>query len=84
MDRKSAGTSDRIFTAELYSRSNVKEVAAPGGSQRVTIEGTIGKLQHARFVENAVLELTGSGGILRVDLSREDLVKNTRKVGASS
>ena len=68
-----------MFTLELDTRSNVRYVAVPYGSQRLVIEGTIGLLRRAAFVEDAVLELTGSSGVLRVDLSKEDLAKGTKR-----
>jgi hypothetical protein len=43
------------------------------------MEGTIGALKHAEFVEDAVLELVGTNGVLRVDLSREDLAKPSQR-----
>jgi len=76
---KESAAVERVFAIELNSRSNVKDVTAPGGTQRVVIEGTIGTLQHAVFVDDAVLELVGSGGVLRVDLSREDLARSPEK-----
>jgi len=63
----------RVFTIELNTVSDLKKVSIPNGPQRLLLEGTIGSLKHAKFVENAVLELVGTGGTLRVDLSREDI-----------
>ena len=63
----------RVFTIELNTGSDLKKVSIPNGLQRLLLEGTIGSLKHAKFVENAVLELVGTGGTLRVDLSREDI-----------
>ncbi|MGA1975698.1 MAG: hypothetical protein ABSG92_08685 [Conexivisphaerales archaeon] len=36
-------------------------------------------MKHAEFVEDAVLELVGTGGVLMVDLSREDVAKPSQK-----
>jgi hypothetical protein len=38
---------------------------------KVEIEGNLGKLERINFVENAILEIRGSGGILRIDLNKE-------------
>ena len=62
---------------EFDPRSNLNDVSAPRGSERVAIEGTIGALLRARFVEDSELELPGSGGVLRVDFSLEYLAKST-------
>jgi len=70
---------ERVFTVELNSGSDLRKVNVPNGTQRILVEGTIGTLEHARFVEDTVLELVGSGGVLRVDLAREDLEKPSRR-----
>lgn len=66
---------ERVFTVELNSKSDVKNLSVQNGVRRTVIEGTIGALKHAEFVEEMVLELTGTRGVLRVDLSMEDLAK---------
>jgi len=68
-----------VFTVELKSRGNVKNVTLSNGAQGVLIEGTLGTLKRAEFVEDVVLEVTGDNGVLRVDLAREDLAKLTSK-----
>jgi len=75
---------DRVFTVELNSKSDVKNLIVQNGAQHIVMEGTIGALKHAQFVEDTVLELTGTRGVLRVDLSREDLAKRTREVEAGT
>ena len=37
------------------------------------IEGTLGTLKHANFLDGVVLEVAGEKGVLRVDLAREEL-----------
>jgi len=73
------GKDELVFTVELKSRGNVKNVTLSNGAQGVLIEGTLGALKRAEFVEDVVLEVTGDNGVLRVDLAREDLAKRTRK-----
>jgi len=72
----------RAFIIELDSGDCLKKVTIPNGNRRILIEGTIGKLERAEFVEDLVLELVGAGGVLRVDLAREDLAKRTEKGGS--
>jgi len=67
---------ERVFAVELNSKSDVKNLIVQNGVQRTVIEGTIGVLKHAGFVEDTVLELVGTRGVLRVDLAREDLAKS--------
>lgn len=66
---------ERVFIVELHSTSDVKNVIVENAAQRIVMEGTIGALRHAEFVEDTVLELAGTRGVLRIDLAREDLVK---------
>ena len=66
----------RVFTIELDSGDALKKVSVPNGTQRIFLQGTIGSLKHARFLEGSILELFGTEGVLRVDLSKEDLERN--------
>jgi len=70
-----AAEKGRVFTIELNSSNELRRVNVPNGSQRILLEGTIGVLKNAEFVEDAVLELVGTGGVLSVDLSPGDLSK---------
>ena len=80
MIAKKAARSKRVFSLELKSKNAVSTASFGNGKgDRVTIEGTIGTLEHAGFVEDTVLELAGTVGVLRVDLSREDLAKPSQK-----
>jgi hypothetical protein len=71
---------ERVFTVELNSRSDMKNLIVQNKAQHVVMEGTIGVLKHAEFVEDTVLELVGTRGVLRLDLTREDLAKPTSKL----
>ena len=66
---------ERIFTIELDSGGLLTKVSVPNGAHGVLLEGTIGVLVRARFVETNVLEIAGTGGVLRLDLAREDLAE---------
>jgi len=71
---------ERVFSIELKSRRDIKNITlADGGSDRVTIEGTIGKLTGAHFEEQVVLEVTGTKGILRVDLCVDEIGEDGRQ-----
>jgi len=61
-----------MFTIELRSKDDVKNVAMDGDSN-VIIEGTIGSLKRAHFIEDLVLEVIGTKGVLRLDLAADDL-----------
>jgi len=77
--RKRGAEARRVFSVELDSGDDLLKVNIPNRSQRIMVEGTIGALKHAEFVEDAVLELVGTNGTLRVDLSKDDLAKRPQK-----
>lgn len=60
------------FSVELNSKSSLVLDIPRGAGGAVLIEGTLGEAVQAYFVENAILEMSGSEGILRVDLSTEE------------
>jgi len=79
MARKKAVPVKRVFSVELNSGSDLRNVNLPSESQHLMMEGTIGSLEHAEFIEDSVLELVGTRGVLRVDLSPRDLQKQCPK-----
>ena len=60
------------FSVSLEKEDGLKNLCI--GSEfgpKVEIEGNLGKLERINCVENAILEIRGSGGILRIDLNKE-------------
>jgi hypothetical protein len=71
MSSKERNTS---FSIELVSRNQVKRVSLPDGSgDRLMVEGYLGELTGMELVEDILLEIRGTSGILRIELSREEL-----------
>jgi hypothetical protein len=52
------------------------------GDEKVFIEGSLGTLKRARFVEDLVLEVIGSNGELRIDLAMRDLEHSIKSEGS--
>ncbi len=66
----------RLFSVELESKANLKNISITDGSpESVLIEGILGELQRAVFAEGIILEVVGSNGVLRVDLSENEITK---------
>ncbi len=64
----------RVFTVELKSKRSLKNVMLTNGSEdNVLLEGTIGEFVAAKFAEGIIFEVTGTEGVLRVDLSAEEI-----------
>lgn len=76
MSKKTNGK-ERFFSVELQSRRNLKNITLTNGSSdNVLLEGTIGELLQARFAEGVVLEVVGKDGVLRLDLTKDEISKN--------
>jgi hypothetical protein len=65
---------ERFFSVELKSKADLKTVTLANGSQNsVLVEGTIGELVQAMFVEDVILEIVGKKGTLRINLKAHEL-----------
>ena len=68
---------ERDFSVELISNRHLTRLSSNGG---VLIEGTLGKLQSASFVELEILEVKGICGVLRLNLRKSEITfKNSVK-----
>ena len=66
---------ERFFSVELKSKADLKNVTLANGSRdSVLVEGTIGELVQALFVEDVILEIIGEKGTLRINLKAEELM----------
>ena len=80
MESKTTGK-ERIFSVELKSKRNLKNVTLTNGySDSVLLEGTIGKLVKATFTEGIILEVIGENGSLRLDLGEDEIKKATEQI----
>jgi hypothetical protein len=74
--RNKTSVKERSFSIELNSRVNLKNVTLTNRTKEsVLIEGTIGRLVHARFAEGMILEIVGNKGILRIDVTENEFEK---------
>ena len=65
-----------MFSVELASKNFVKRLAIPSDSDdKVLIEGFLGELKEIGITEGIILEIQGTNGILRIDLTEEELRK---------
>jgi hypothetical protein len=65
---------ERFFSVELKSKVNLKNVTMTNSDlENVLIEGNIGSLQHAVFIEGVVLEVVGDKGVVRVNLTPDEI-----------
>ena len=65
---------ERLFIIELKSKAHLKNITLTNNSsENVLIEGMLGELKRASFAEKVILEIIGSNGTLRVDLSENEI-----------
>ncbi|MCW4015604.1 MAG: hypothetical protein NWF06_04470, partial [Candidatus Bathyarchaeota archaeon] len=70
---KSRSYGDHMFSIELKSLDYVKNLSlATDSDETVLIEGFLGKLETIEFTEGIMLEINGTKGILRMDLSKKE------------
>ena len=70
---------ERFFSVELKSKANLKNITVSNGShENVLVEGTIGQLQRAEFVEGIILEVVGDKGVLRINLNQDEIKKKEK------
>ena len=71
---------ERVFSIELKSKTSLKNVALTNDSKEIVlVEGTIGQLVHAEFAEGVILQIVGNKGVLRIDLSENEITKKKQE-----
>ncbi len=62
------------FSIEMKSKKYVRNISISDEDyNRVLLEGFLGELERLSLIEGRMLEIKGSNGILRVDLSEDEL-----------
>lgn len=62
------------FSIEMKSKAHVRHISMSDESHdRVLFEGYLGALRELSLIEGTVLEIRGENGVLRIDLSEEEL-----------
>ncbi len=73
MAMNKAKIDERDFSIELSSNKYWRPIFSNCHSEGVIIEGTLGQLQQATFVEAEILEVKGSHGVLRIYLKHSEI-----------
>ena len=73
---------ERVFSVELKTRGKLKNLTLTnGGSDAALLEGSLGEFVEASFTEGVILTVVGTYGVLRVDLSEDEIKKQPEKTG---
>ncbi len=62
------------FSVQMGSTESILSLVINRKRDRVFIEGELGLLEGAEYVEGRVLIITGENGVLRIDICRETLM----------
>jgi hypothetical protein len=82
MNSQENENNERDFSVELASNKNLTRFSTSSNNHGgVLIEGTLGKLKHAIFVEPEILEVKGNCGVLRLNLAFNEVKDSVKKVG---
>ena len=65
---------EHAFSIEMKSKKYVRHISVSNKSHdRVLFEGFLGRLEEVSIIEGLVLEVKGVNGVLRIDLSEDEL-----------
>ena len=68
------GDMEHSFSVEMKSKRYVRRISiSDEGHDRVFFEGFLGELRGLSLVEGRMLEVVGTNGVLRIDLSEDEL-----------
>ena len=65
---------EHSFSIQLKNKEYVKNVSLCDDTE-VLFEGYLGELESLGMIEEAILEIKGINGVLRIDLTQSQLVK---------
>jgi hypothetical protein len=71
---------DHTFSIEMGSKRSLSHVSLSDESEGVLIKGELGKLQKIIHEEGLMVKIIGDLGVLRIDLTEEELGKMKREV----
>jgi len=64
------------FSIELNSKNYVKHISVSNESHdRVLFEGSLGELEGLSMIEGVVLAVKGTYGVLRIDLTEDEIAR---------
>ncbi len=71
---------EHTFSIEMGSKRSLSHVSLSDESEGVLIKGELGKLQKITHEEVLMVKIIGDLGVLRIDLTEEELGKMKKEV----
>jgi hypothetical protein len=63
----------RTFSLELKSKDYLEKINIQEGQDGVLFEGSLGELEELLLLEDSLMELKGSYGVLRFEITRDEV-----------
>lgn len=80
-----SANNERFFSVELKSKHHLRNLSLTNGPHdRVLVEGSIGELEQASFIEDTLLEVIGNKGTLRINLTHQELKPQEAKTDGTA
>jgi len=68
-----------FFSVEIESKKHLTNISISNKPhERVVIEGFLGELSEIEMIEDVLIQFKGANGVLRIDLSKNELWKKLR------
>jgi hypothetical protein len=69
----------RYFSLEMSSKDYLEKISIQQGHSGVLLEGNLGEFTKLVLLEDTLLELQCANGVLRFDVTREELTEALQK-----
>jgi len=70
-----------VFSVEMKSKKFVRSISISNEARdRVLFEGDLGELEEVALVENSMLEVRGTNGVLRLELGENETRRLVRQM----
>ena len=67
-------TVEHTFSVEMKSKEHIKQISLSSkGRNPVLFEGSLGKLKTLSLVEDLMREIKAANGIIRIDITKDEL-----------
>ena len=74
----------RYFSLVLDSKDHLHKINVQEGTDGVLLEGNLGDLVRVTLLENSLLEITCTSGVIRFDIQRSELLQAIDQVELSN
>lgn len=70
----------RYFSIQMNSKQNLDKIIVDDGQKGILVEGDFGDLIDLSLLEDKLLEIQFSNGVLRLEVTNSELLQVTKKL----